>query len=263
MEIEKVLANEKVKDDVGRFALQRGPIVYCIEGPDHVDQTVQNIVVPQQTSFSTKYDPLFLNGVLFLNGTGSATARQVNSDELLKKELPIKAIPYYSWNNRGPGEMVVWIPFEESMARPKAAPTIASKSKISASINNQRMLNSLNDQFEPTSSEDKSALYLHWWPKKNTEEWIQYTFDQEYIISESKVYWYDDSPFGGCRIPAKWELLYKQGDEWVPVQTVGEYELAKDKYNTVRFNPVKTTAIRMKIKLPVNHATGVHEWIVK
>jgi len=263
MEIEKVLANEKVKDDVGRFALQRGPIVYCLEGPDHADQTVQNIVVPQQTSFSTKYDPSFLNGVLYLNGTGSATARQVNSDELLKKELPVKAIPYYSWNNRGAGEMVVWIPFEESMARPKAAPTIASKSKISASINNQRMLSSLNDQFEPSSSEDKSALYLHWWPKKNTEEWIQYTFDQEYTISESKVYWYDDSPFGGCRIPAKWELLYKQGDEWVPVQATTGYELSKDKYNSVRFTPVKTTAVRMKIKLPENHATGVHEWIIK
>ncbi len=263
MEIEKVLANEKVKDDVGRFALQRGPIVYCLEGPDHADQTVQNIVVPQQTSFSTNYDASFLNGVLLLNGKGSATARQVNSDELLKKELPVKAIPYYSWNNRGPGEMVVWIPFEESMARPKAAPTIASKSKISASINNQRMLNSLNDQFEPSSSEDKSALYLHWWPKKNTEEWIQYTFDQEYTISESKVYWYDDSPFGGCRIPAKWELLYKQGDEWVPVQSTSGYELSKDKYNTVRFAPVKTTAVRMKIKLPENHATGVHEWIIK
>jgi len=263
MEIEKVIANEKVKDDVGRFALQRGPIVYCLEGPDHADQAVQNIVVPQQTSFSAKYDPSFLNGVLFLNGTGSATARQVNSDELLKKELPVKAIPYYSWNNRGPGEMVVWIPFEESLARPKAAPTIASKSKISASINNPRMLTSLNDQFEPSSSEDKSALYLHWWPKKNTEEWIQYTFDQEYTISESKVYWYDDSPFGGCRIPAKWELLYKQGDEWVPVQTVTGYETSKDKYNTVRFTPVKTTAVKMKIKLPENHATGVHEWIIK
>lgn len=263
MEIEKVVANEKVKDDMGRFALQRGPLVYCLEGPDHTDQAVQNIVVPQQTAFTAKYDPSFLNGVFFLDGKGSATARQVNSDELLKKELPVKAIPYYAWNNRGPGEMVVWIPSDESLSRPKAAATIASKSKISASINNQRMLASLNDQFEPSSSEDKSALYLHWWPKKNTEEWIQYTFDTEYTISESKVYWYDDSPFGGCRIPASWELLYKQGDDWVPVQATSGYELSKDKYNTVRFTPVKTTAIRMKIKLPVNHATGVHEWIVK
>jgi hypothetical protein len=121
----------------------------------------------------------------------------------------------------------------------------------------------LNDQFEPASSEDKSALYVHWWPKKNTEEFIEYTFDQEYTISESKVYWYDDSPFGGCRIPASWELLYKQGNDWVPVKTVAPYEISKDKYNIVQFEPVKTSAVRMKVKLPVNHATGVHEWIVK
>ncbi len=57
--------------------------------------------------------------------------------------------------------MVVWIPYQESAARPKPAPTIASKSKVSGSINNPRMLNALNDQFEPSTSEDKSALYLH------------------------------------------------------------------------------------------------------
>lgn len=263
MEIEKVLANEKVKDDNGRFALQRGPIVYCLEGPDHTDQAVQNIVVDQQANFTTSFNANMLNGVLLLNGMGNATTRQENSDELLKKELPIKAIPYYAWNNRGPGEMVVWIPYEASLSRPKPAKTIASKSKISGSVNSQRMLSSLNDQFEPSSSEDKSALYVHWWPKKNTEEYIEYTFDQEYTISESKVYWYDDSPFGGCRIPAKWELLYKQGNEWVPIQATTAYELSKDKYNTVQFAPVKTTGLRMKVKLPVNHATGVHEWIVK
>lgn len=263
MEIEKVLANEQVKDDNGRFALQRGPIVYCLEGPDHTDLAVQNIVVDQQANFTSSYNANMLNGVLLLNGTGNATTRQENSDELLKKELPVKAIPYYAWNNRGPGEMVVWIPYEASLSRPKPAKTIASKSTISGSVNSQRMLSSLNDQFEPSSSEDKSALYVHWWPKKNTEEYIEYTFDQEYTISESKVYWYDDSPFGGCRIPAKWELLYKQGNEWVPVSATTAYELSKDKYNTVQFTPVKTTGLRMKVKLPVNHATGVHEWIVK
>jgi hypothetical protein len=159
--------------------------------------------------------------------------------------------------------MVVWIPYQESLSRPKPAPTIASKSKISGSVNSQRMLGSINDQYEPSSSEDKSALYLHWWPKKNTEEYIEYKFDQEYTITESKVYWYDDSPFGGCRIPASYEILFKQGNEWVPVKVKSPYNIAKDKYNTVQFEPVLTTGIRMKIKLPVNHATGVHEWIVK
>lgn len=264
MAVEKVLANDKVKDDAGRFALQKGPLVYCLEGPDNPDGAVQNIVMNQQVAMTENYEKNLLNGVLTLSGEGSATRRQTESNTLLKTGLQAKAIPYYAWSNRGPSEMEVWIPYQESAARPRPAATIASKSKVSASINNQRMLASLNDQFEPANSEDKSALYLHWWPKKNTDEWIQYDFDKATSVSESNIYWYDDSPFGGCRIPASCRLLYKDANNnWVPVKNVRPYELAKDKYNTVKFEPVTTSALRMEIKLPKEHATGVHEWIIK
>jgi DUF1680 family protein len=263
MEVEKVLANEKVKDDIGKFAFQKGPLVYCLEGPDNKDGVVQNIVMNQQVTVKESYEKLLMNGVITLTGEGSATTRQVESTDLLKTNVQATAIPYYSWSNRGPSEMVVWIPFEESAARPRAAATIASKSTVSASISNKRMLASLNDQFEPASSEDKSALYLHWWPKKDTDEWIQYDFDGEKTISESSVYWYDDGPFGGCRIPASARILYKEGDKWVPVKNITPYMPVKDKYDVVKFEPVKTAAIRMEIKLPKNHATGVHEWIIK
>lgn len=263
MEVEKVLANEKVKDDKGRFAFQKGPLVYCLEGPDNKDGSVQNIVMSQQTVVKENYDKQLLNGILVLTGEGSATQRQVQSNDLLKTELQAKAIPYYAWSNRGSSEMVVWIPYEESAARPRPAATIASKSKVTASINNQRMLTALNDQFEPAGSDDKSALYLHWWPKKDTDEWIQYDFETEQTVSESSVYWYDDGPFGGCRIPASARLLYKEGDNWVPVKNLTPYAPVKDKYDVVKFEPVKTKALRLEVKLPKNYATGVHEWVVK
>ena len=121
----------------------------------------------------------------------------------------------------------------------------------------------LNDQYDPRNSRDNSAMYLHWWPKKNTEEWIQYDFDQEYTVSESSIYWFDDGPSGGCRIPASWKILYKDGENWVPVKNTSAYEINKDKYDVIKFEPVKTTALRVEIKLPENFATGVHEWKVK
>ena len=263
MEVEKVLANEKVQADIGRFAFQKGPLVYCLEGPDNHEGSVQNIVMKQQTVVKEIFDTQLLNGVIVLTGEASATKRQVNNSTLLKTEVQAKAIPYYSWSNRGPAEMMVWIPYQESVASPKPAATIASTSKVTSSINNQRMLTALNDQFEPANSEDKSGLYLHWWPKKDTDEWIQYDFAEEKTISESLVYWYDDGPFGGCRIPASWRLLYKEGDNWVPVKNSTSYEIAKDKYDLVKFEAIKTKALRMEIKLPKNYATGVHEWIVK
>ncbi|WP_276480170.1 beta-L-arabinofuranosidase domain-containing protein [Paraflavitalea pollutisoli] len=263
MDIQRIYAKDSVKDDRNRFALQRGPMLYCLEGPDNKDSAVQNIVVDKNAAIQAVEKPTLLNGVTVLQMQGSSTKRQLNSDELIKAEQTVTAIPYYTWANRGPSDMVVWIPYEASAAKPKPAPTIASKSKVTASIANARMYKALNDQYDPEDSQDHNAPYLHWWPKKNTQEWVQYDFDQEYTVSESKVYWFDDGPWGGCRIPASWKLYYKKGTEWVPVTVTGNYETAKDKYNTVRFEPVKTTALKIEVQLPVEHATGIHEWMVK
>jgi DUF1680 family protein len=263
MEVQKILANSEVKSDVHRFALERGPIMYCLEGPDNKDATVQNIVVDKNAAVNAVYKPGMLNGVTILEMQGASSSRQLNSDQLINTTQAVTAIPYYAWANRGPGEMTVWIPYEASAAKPKPAPTIASKSKISASTNNKRMYMALNDQYEPLNAHDNSSVYLHWWPKHNTLEWVQYDFDQSYTVSGSQVYWYDDGPFGGCRIPASWRILYKQGDEWIPVKNTTPYTVTKDKYDTVQFEPVKTTALKLEIQLPKENSTGIHEWIVK
>jgi len=49
----------------------------------------------------------------------------------------------------------------------------------------------------------------------------------------------------------------------VPVKNTTPYEIVKDTYNTVKFEPVTTTALKLEVKLPVDYATGIHEWIVK
>ena len=260
MDVKKIVANDHVQADKNRFALQMGPIVYCLESPDNKDSAVMNIVVDKNAAIQAVYKPDMLNGVMTLNTEGVSTKRQVNSDELIKSKQQVTAIPYYSWANRGPSEMEVWIPYDESAARPKPAPSIASKSKVTASVSNPKMFRALNDQYDPQDSKDGSASYLHWWPKKNTTEWIQYDFDSTYTVSGSKVYWFDDGPWGGCRIPVAWRLLYKKNGEWLPVQNTSAYEIAKDKYNEVKFNPVTTTAMKLEVQLPADYAAGVHEW---
>jgi hypothetical protein len=263
MEPQKVIANEKVKDDAGRFALQRGPIVYCLEGPDNKDSLVQNILVTKDAPVQAVYKQNFMDGVTILTTNGSSAKRQLNSDVLLKSEQEVVAIPYYTWANRGPNEMMVWIPYEESAARPKPAPTIAATSKVVSSSKNTRSYMALNDQIEPMNSVDQNNTYLHWWPKNNSREFVQYNFEKEATVSESEVYWYDDGPFGGCRIPASYKIYYKKGEEWVPVNNTTQYELAKDKFNVVKFEPVKTTALKLEVQLPENHSTGIHEWKIK
>jgi len=263
MDVRKVFAAAQVEDDKDRFALQRGPLVYCLESPDNRDSAVMNIVVAKDASISPQFEPALLNGVTTLNMEGVSTKRQENSEALITTKQEVKAIPYYSWANRGPSEMEVWIPYASSAAKPKPAPTIASKSKVSGSVKNRRMLLGLNDQFEPKNSADASAIYLHWWPTKNTEEYVQYDFDQEYTVSQSSVYWYDDGPFGGCRIPASWKILYLDGKQWKPVKPLTAYPISKDTYNKVSFEPIKTKALRLLVQQAADHSSGIQEWVVK
>jgi hypothetical protein len=121
----------------------------------------------------------------------------------------------------------------------------------------------LNEQYEPTDSNDHTAMYFHWWPKKDSTEWVQYDFPAAATVSESSVYWFDDTGQGGCRIPRSWRVLYKRGAQWVPVETRDVYGLAKDAYNTVRFSPVSTTALRLEVVLPEAFSSGIQEWKVK
>ena len=262
MEPQRIYAHEKVKAGEGRFALEYGPLVYCLEGADNKDSLVQNIVLEKTTPLEVSYQSGLLNGITVITARGIATKRQLNTAELISTTQPVTAIPYYAWNNRGPGEMTVWIPYVASAARPEPAPTIARTSIITASIKS-RAIKAINDQFEPVDSKDNTVPYFHWWPKKNSTEWVAYDFGKEQTVSSSKVYWYDDGPWGGCRIPAAWNLYYKKGDEWIRVKTTSGYEIAKDKYNSVTFEPVTTTALKMEVQLPVENAAGIHEWIVE
>lgn len=108
MDIRRVVANDKVADDRGKVALQRGPVLYCAEWPDNKGM-VSNIVLPDNVELISEYKPDMLNGVTILKGEVSAI--HVNSDtEVSSGRQPFIAIPYYAWAHRGKGEMIVWFP---------------------------------------------------------------------------------------------------------------------------------------------------------
>ncbi len=263
MPVNKVLANEKVKDDKNRFALQRGPIVYCLEGPDNKDSLVQNILIDTSAVVKANYSPDFLKGVEVLKVEGKSTKRQLNTDILLEQTQEVTAIPYYAWANRGPSEMTVWIPYEPSAARPAPAPTIASTSKVSSSLNNRRMYSAVRDQYLPIDSKDTNYPYMHWWPRKNSTEYVQYDFPKAQSVSESSVYWFDDGPWGGCRVPASYKIYYREGDRWLPVKNIDPYTISKDKTNKLRFEKVSTNALKLELVLPADNSSGIHEWSVQ
>jgi hypothetical protein len=80
----------------------------------------------------------------------------------------------------------------------------------------------------------------------------------------AKVYWFDDSPWGGCRVPASWKILYQTAaGEWKAVENISPYGIEKDKLNEVHFKAVETSALKLEVQLPAENSSGVYEWVVQ
>jgi DUF1680 family protein len=110
MDVQRVMANEKLADDNGKIAIQRGPIMYCAEWKDNEANqaallSLKMLFLPRQ------YNADLLNGVMTVL---KAEVKSINVDEANQNVSTVTstltAIPYYSWANRGKGEMTVWFP---------------------------------------------------------------------------------------------------------------------------------------------------------
>ncbi|MGD8239894.1 MAG: glycoside hydrolase family 127 protein [Armatimonadota bacterium] len=116
MPVERVVAHPRVLVNAGRVALQRGPMVYCLEQCDH-SADVASILLPNSARLTPRFDRKLLGGVTVIEGSGLAPALSGWQTELYRparaartKRVAIKAIPYCLWDNREPGAMTVWLP---------------------------------------------------------------------------------------------------------------------------------------------------------
>jgi len=190
-----------------------------------------------------------------------------------KQEKDFRAVPFYAFGNRGPGEMAVWLAREESRVELPPAPTIASTSRASSSCGNGTFaenypghklpsiaqavypntqdgsgdIRAISDQLEPVNSKDGSSYFLRLRPQSGDRAWVQYDFSKATKVSSVDVYWKDDAQY--CPVPSAWRLVFKVGNEWTPVKASDVYGVEKDKFNTVHFEPVTTTALRLEIQL--------------
>jgi len=258
MPISRIRAHAKITADANRVALQRGPIVYCVEAVDH-GGTVRHLALDPAAKLKAEHRPKLLGGVTVL--TGKASARIAGSDK--SKPVDLLAIPYYAWDNRTGGEMAVWLPTTPAHAKPIPRPTIASRAKASAShCNSTDTVGALNDQITPPNSADLTVPRHTWWPHRGTPEWAQYDFAAPTTVSTIEVYWFDDRKRGNCRVPASWCLLARVSGKWQPVADASKYGVELDKLNRVTFTPIKTTALRIEVQLQKDYSGGILEWHV-
>jgi DUF1680 family protein len=260
MPVRRVLSHPEIKENSGKVALERGPLVYCAEWPDN-QGSISNLVLPDDVELQVERRADLFDGVSVIKGQIYALHQGKEEKEIKTMQQEFMAIPYYAWAHRGQGEMAVWLPREESLARALPKPTIASTSKVSVSRDKNGA--PINDQWEPKDSNDHAHPYLHWWPTRGTVEWVQYEFEKPESVKEVEVYWFDDTGQGQCRVPVSWKVLYKKGSEWIPAANQNPYGVEKDMYNKVTFTPVRTSALRLEIQLQEKFSAGIHELKVK
>jgi hypothetical protein len=119
MPVRYMESHPHVTENAGRVALTRGPLLYCVEGVDHRDADVRDLVLPSDVALDATFEPNLLGGVTVLHGRAGAQAVDAQWNDMLYRmagatpraehDATLTAIPYYAWANRQPGHMQVWL----------------------------------------------------------------------------------------------------------------------------------------------------------
>ncbi|MDO4586711.1 MAG: glycoside hydrolase family 127 protein [Planctomycetia bacterium] len=290
MPVVRMIANPNVKDDNGRVALKRGPLVYCFEQCDN-DVPVDRIILPKDPEFKVEMRDNFISSENDNDATKNSPMRTVAVITCKDiKGRTLTAVPYYSWDNRAAGKMAVWVrqvglnaetdsnwtgsdgepilykPLDESLLTDEL-PTIEQTAQFGAShqADAHSSFDGTDPNVQPKNSCDHDIPRATFWDHKGTAEWFEYDFFEPKTISKTTVYWFDDTGIGQCRVPKSWSIVYqeKEGGEWKEVETADAYSVEADKEITVQFKPVKATKIRLNVQLQENVSGGILKWNVQ
>jgi DUF1680 family protein len=124
MPVRRVASHPYVWENAGRVALQRGPILYCVEQADHPTIELRDLVLPPDAELTPQLRPDLLGGIVALEGTATldppgdgwienalyqTVTNNASTTSGEPKAVPFTAVPYYAWANRKPGRMMVWL----------------------------------------------------------------------------------------------------------------------------------------------------------
>ena len=109
MVVQRIESRKEVKANMQRVALQRGPLLYCVEAADNAGNT-STVVLPRNSVINTISGNVLSEKIIVLETMGNAL--NISTDGQTVQTLPVKitSIPYYTWSNRGKGQMQVWLP---------------------------------------------------------------------------------------------------------------------------------------------------------
>ncbi len=255
MPVRRIKACDQVKDDLGRLAVERGPIVYCAEGIDNGGAVLNKIIAPD-AKFSDSTCEVVGNVFPALEVPAKTFIRNLRGDGKVEPAT-LKLIPYFAWCHRDAGQMQTWFPVDEksaqsvSMLRPSASHCFASD-----------RTESMCDGRLPKNSNDHDIPRFTFWDHRGKAEWVQYSLPEPETITGVEVYWFCDIPNGSCDLPQSWKAVYREtaNGEWKDIEAAA-FPVEGDKFNKVIFShPVKAKEIRLNIQLKPDKSGGILEW---
>jgi DUF1680 family protein len=259
------VCRQEVEANRGRVALTRGPLVYCAEAVDN-EEHVDNYLAPSTEELThARVEPLTIGE--HTTRAVTVASRALNAAGKLVA-APLKLVPYYAWNNRGVGSMVVWLPDNEQTLRQGALVIDDNarrfKSVRASSTYDQDQADAMIDGRLPQRSFDTSIPRWTSWPERGKEQTLEFELAKPTNVRSVEVYWYDDH--GGVQLPEKWELQLWRDGAWTsfPLYNTDDYGVTGDQFNVVHpAEPLTTERMRVKVWPRKDAAVGILEFLVR
>lgn len=244
-------ATDNVEADRGRICITRGPLVYCAEAVDNASAPASYVISPTEENAVIRKGEGLIKDIDFI--TVSAHSIQNLGDTKLT------LVPYYAWNNRTDGAMIVWLAATDEVAHaamPSMPDYIADiTATYTCDIDDVNPI--ITNKF-PSSSHDTSMLRWTSWPRKGEKQSIELKLKHPVSLESLSVYWYDDA--GDVQVPEAWNVEYLQDGAWheFPVYVTDEYRMLKDQYNMIHpGRDIMPEALRINITPRQDASAGI------
>lgn len=244
-------AIDNVEADRGRLCITRGPLVYCAEAVDNASAPASYVISPTEENAVIRKGEGLMKDIDFI--TVSAHSIQNHGDTKLT------LVPYYAWNNRTDGAMIVWLAATDEVAHaamPSMPDYIADiTATYTCDIDDVNPI--ITNKF-PSSSHDTSMLRWTSWPRKGEKQSIELKLKHPVSLESLSVYWYDDA--GDVQVPEAWNVEYLQDGAWheFPVYVTDEYRMLKDQYNMIHpGRDIMPEALRINITPRQDASAGI------
>lgn len=244
-------AIDKVEADRGRLCITRGPLVYCAEAADNASAPASYVISPAGDSAVIRKGDGLMKDIDFI----TVPARSIQNPG----DTKLTFVPYYAWDNRTDGAMIVWIAANDDVARAAMPPMPDYIADVTATYTcDIDDVNPIITNKFPSSSHDTSMLRWTSWPRKGEKQSIELKLKHPVSLESLSVYWYDDA--GDVQVPEAWNVEYLQDGAWheFPVYVTDEYRMLKDQYNMIHpGRDIMPEALRINITPRQDASAGI------